>query len=185
MMISKRLMETREIERDLNREVVVVLNVNGDEVMDGVGCWIDLNSDESRFWRWSRVDFSHDLKTVETWTDEKTRLRRLLENPPTSTVLLDTFGVTESTLIWNSPSFRATCFFYEGRDCELSKRSLKNFMVTIGWRSCWSPLQNAHICSFQPLYNNTSSVEVLSRQWIEQNRIIAVTLKWSRKRGYC
>jgi hypothetical protein len=50
---------------------VVVLNVNGDEVMDGVDCWIDLNSDESRFWRWSRVNFGHDLKTVETWTDEK------------------------------------------------------------------------------------------------------------------
>jgi hypothetical protein len=49
MMISKRLMDAREIERDLNREVVVVLNVNGDEVMEGVDCWIDLNSDESRF----------------------------------------------------------------------------------------------------------------------------------------
>jgi hypothetical protein len=49
MMISKRLMDAREIERDLNREVVVVLNVNGDEVMDGADCWIDLNSDESRF----------------------------------------------------------------------------------------------------------------------------------------
>jgi hypothetical protein len=112
---------------------------------------------------------------------KKTRLRRLLENSPTSTVLLDTFGHTESTPIWNSPSFRATCFFYEGRDCELSKRSLKNFMVTIGWRSCWSPLQNAHICTFHPLYNRTRSVEVLSRQRIEQHRIIAVTLKWSRK----